>query len=43
MTMLYTSFTGFEDDIFEVISNLIYKDPNLAEILTNLAENQIKN
>ena len=32
------SFTGYEDDIFEVIIIYTFKDLNLAENFTNLAE-----
>ena len=35
-------FTGYEDDILEVISNLHIKDPILTENFTNLAENLLK-
>ena len=33
------SFTGYEDDILKLILICTFNDPNLAENLTDLAEN----
>ena len=38
----FASFTGYEDDIFEVILICMFTDPNLAEDLKNLPENLFK-
>ena len=38
----FAPFTCYEDDIFEVIPNLHVQGSNLAENLTNLAENLLK-
>ena len=35
---MVTSFIGYADDISHIISNFTFKDPNLTENLTNLAE-----
>ena len=34
----FTSFTEYAEEIFQVISNFTFKDQNLAENLTTLAE-----
>ena len=39
----FTSFTGYEEYIFEVVSNLLFKDPILAENFTDLAKPLLKN
>ena len=39
----FASFTGYENDIYEVFLIFTFKDPNLAENLTNLAENLFLN
>ena len=35
---MVTSFTWYADDIFQGFLSFTFKDPNLAENLTNLAE-----
>ena len=39
----FASFTGYADDILKWFLICMFKDPNLAENLTNLAENLLKN
>ena len=39
----FASFTGYEDDIFEVISNFQVQGSKFGKKLTNLAENLFKN
>ena len=36
----FASFTGYKDDMLKVFFICTFKDPKLAEKLTNLAENQ---